>query len=227
MSNNRIAELRRQEPWFGWSSESPAPEWAQEIINTWIQYGTVPGVIGPASIDNLRNYLSSKMGPLAIPRTIMNIDEYTQAAKALITPRVQDLINDPSADYLALGLIGETGEVAEHVKKYLRDDEGFLTEDRRQKLIKELGDVLWYAAVRADREGDVLDLNTKGFRKPADAVRKLAQAAASESAHSVVTYLASLALWCGVTLEEVARLNIEKLNDRRDRGVLHGSGDSR
>lgn len=160
----------------------------------------------------------------------MNIDEYTKAAKALITPRVQDLINDPSADYLALGLIGETGEVAEHVKKYLRDDEGFLTEDRRQKLIKELGDVLWYAVVWADCEGDVLDLNTKGFRKPADAVRKLAQAAASEDAtraHSVVTYLASLALWCGVTLEEVARLNIEKLNDRRDRGVLHGSGDSR
>ena len=48
--------------------------------------------------------------------------------------------------YTALGLCGEAGETAEQVKKMLRDDAGALTEERRQKIIKELGDVFWYAA---------------------------------------------------------------------------------
>lgn len=46
--------------------------------------------------------------------------------------------------YCALGLAGETGEVVEHVKKMLRDDGGVPTEERRDKIQKELGDVLWY-----------------------------------------------------------------------------------
>lgn len=58
--------------------------------------------------------------------------------------------------YPALGLCGEAGETAEKVKKAIRDDGGTLTEERREAIAAELGDVLWYAAQLATEAG--LDL---------------------------------------------------------------------
>lgn len=48
--------------------------------------------------------------------------------------------------YPVLGLAGEAGEVAEKIKKVLRDDNGVITDQKREDVKKELGDVLWYIA---------------------------------------------------------------------------------
>lgn len=46
--------------------------------------------------------------------------------------------------YPTLGLVNEAGEVAGKIKKIFRDKDGQITEDDRQALKQELGDVLWY-----------------------------------------------------------------------------------
>ncbi|MDP3800275.1 MAG: nucleoside triphosphate pyrophosphohydrolase family protein [bacterium] len=51
--------------------------------------------------------------------------------------------------YPTLGLVGEAGEVANKVKKILRDDNGVITKEKREDIKKELGDVLWYVSQMA------------------------------------------------------------------------------
>jgi NTP pyrophosphatase (non-canonical NTP hydrolase) len=45
-----------------------------------------------------------------------------------------------------LGLVGEAGEVAEKVKKYLRDN----TKVSQKEIVKELGDILFYTTALAN-----------------------------------------------------------------------------
>jgi NTP pyrophosphatase (non-canonical NTP hydrolase) len=46
--------------------------------------------------------------------------------------------------YPTLGLANEAGEVAGKIKKVFRDKDGQISEETRQALKAELGDVLWY-----------------------------------------------------------------------------------
>ena len=46
--------------------------------------------------------------------------------------------------YPTLGLVGEAGEVAEKVKKVIRDKNSIFDEESKLAIKKELGDVLWY-----------------------------------------------------------------------------------
>ncbi|QLG69767.1 MAG: hypothetical protein CH104c_0536 [Candidatus Woesebacteria bacterium] len=46
--------------------------------------------------------------------------------------------------YPTLGLIGESGEVADKIKKVIRDKGGKLDKETIFEIEKELGDVLWY-----------------------------------------------------------------------------------
>lgn len=89
--------------------------------------------------------------------------------------------------YPVIGLLGEAGEVADKVKKLIRDKgykPGDIIDNKdKESITLELGDVLWYVAEVANN----LD----------------------------------------VTLEEVGRRNLQKLISRKDRDMIHGSGDYR
>lgn len=52
--------------------------------------------------------------------------------------------------YVALGLAGEAGEIANKAKKLLRDGD---TDELRDAMRAEIGDVLWYVALVADELG--------------------------------------------------------------------------
>ncbi len=51
--------------------------------------------------------------------------------------------------YPTLGLCGESGEVAEKIKKLLRDHGGFLDSEMKYSIALELGDVFWYLSTLA------------------------------------------------------------------------------
>ena len=93
--------------------------------------------------------------------------------------------------YVALGLNGEAGEVAEIVKKIIRDEDVGVSREKLDKAIaakldvvsKEIGDVLWYVA-----------------------------AICSE---------------LGLSMDEVAAQNVDKLQSRKKRNLIKGSGSDR
>jgi NTP pyrophosphatase (non-canonical NTP hydrolase) len=95
-----------------------------------------------------------------------------QAAKTAVYKQEHAVI------YPALGLAAEAGEVANKVKKIMRDGTF-----NRQAIADEVGDCLWYIAALCR------DLN--------------------------------------VDMSDVATANLEKLHDRKKRGVIQGSGDKR
>lgn len=109
-------------------------------------------------------------------------DYQLQCAKTAVYPECGEgtMI---AVNYAALGLGNEAGEVQGKVKKAWRDDNMEITDDRRDAIIDELGDVLWYMARLADE--------------------------------------------LGVSLQQVADKNLEKLFGRLERGTIQGSGDNR
>lgn len=109
----------------------------------------------------------------------MDLNDYQRGALRTAAPpdRRNELL------HLVLGLVGESGEVAEKFKKWVRDHDSDESRIDRADIAKELGDVLWYLAVLAD----YLDLS----------------------------------------LDDIATANLAKLASRQHRGVLGGSGDDR
>lgn len=79
----------------------------------------------------------------------MNIKEYQDLAMSTaIYPN-----KGSNLYYPALGLAGETGEVCEKIKKIMRDDGGVVSEEKRELLKKELGDIAWYLAALSTELG--------------------------------------------------------------------------
>jgi len=79
----------------------------------------------------------------------MKFEEYqAEASQTALYPRRME-----NLEYPTLGLAGEAGEVANIVKKIQRDAGGVITDETREKLLDEVGDVLWYISACADELG--------------------------------------------------------------------------
>jgi NTP pyrophosphatase (non-canonical NTP hydrolase) len=99
----------------------------------------------------------------------MDCDDYQRAA--LRTARDKDAPDEFM--HLVLGLVGEAGEIAEKVKKLVRDKNSDLAQLDRDDMAGELGDVLWYTAVLASFLGLSLnDVARKNVHKLADRQRR-------------------------------------------------------
>ena len=83
----------------------------------------------------------------------MDLNEYQEKAKTTAHFGGDSLYN---ILYCSLGVADEAGEVAGKVKKWLRDDDGWTSEmsdERREMIVKEMGDTLWYLSQLADQLG--------------------------------------------------------------------------
>lgn len=89
----------------------------------------------------------------------MNLTEYqNESKKTAIYPR------EFSTFYPALGLAGEAGEIANKVKKIMRD--GTKAEAMRESLLAEIGDCLWYlAALASDLDADLGEIAHTNIQK--------------------------------------------------------------
>ena len=74
----------------------------------------------------------------------LTFDEYQKKVrKTAFYPNI-----GTSLFYPALGLAEEAGEVCGKIKKIIRDDGGIISNEKKQAIIKELGDILWYVAAQ-------------------------------------------------------------------------------
>lgn len=80
----------------------------------------------------------------------MTLNEYQQKA-------LETAIYPTPIIYPALGLCGESGEVADKVKKVIRDNNSEFTSEKKAEIAKEIGDVLWYCATLSKDLGYTLD----------------------------------------------------------------------
>ncbi len=92
-----------------------------------------------------------------------NVNSYQQEAiKTAIYPKDMAII------YPLIGLSGEVGEVAEKIKKVIRDKNSDFDFNDRTEIAKELGDVMWYIANLANDLGynleEILYLNVEKIK---------------------------------------------------------------
>lgn len=93
----------------------------------------------------------------------MTFDEYQKRALTTAKDKDNELF------HRVLGLVGEAGEVAEIIKKLVRDHNTDLTRLNREAMQKELGDVLWYVATLADYlDMSLADIASQNIAKLAD-----------------------------------------------------------
>ncbi len=80
-------------------------------------------------------------------RYVTTLNDYQEQAAETAFYRAGDIA------YVVLGLCAESGELANHYKKVLRDSGGRMNAVRHGKMVDELGDVLWYVSQLAGELG--------------------------------------------------------------------------
>lgn len=94
----------------------------------------------------------------------MDSNEYQKSAARTLIEEPDDVYTDLEIMLVwnAIGLAGEAGEVADHIKKGVFHNHGV----EKEKLIKELGDVLWYVAAIATKiEVSLSDVMARNIEK--------------------------------------------------------------
>lgn len=114
----------------------------------------------PQVVPESNSKIGGKYQPFIRKEQNLNFNEYQEKANstALYMENIQPIIDKlptiadreritqaVSMSYTGLGM-GESGEAQGNIKKMIRDDGGLISEERRNKLIKEMGDQLWYIA---------------------------------------------------------------------------------
>ena len=79
----------------------------------------------------------------------MEFDDYQKRAAKYDLFEVVSDFREVGFIEKVLGLTGEAGETADKIKKVLRDKDGVISDEDRESIAKELGDVLWYIAAIA------------------------------------------------------------------------------
>jgi NTP pyrophosphatase (non-canonical NTP hydrolase) len=104
----------------------------------------------------------------------MTFDEYQKIALSTIAGNADPLMQKT---IWVLGIAGEAGEVVEKWKKIIAYKDGVITNEDKEELKKELGDVVWYIAVLARELGisfeEVMERNVKKLadRKQRDVIK--------------------------------------------------------
>ena len=106
--------------------------------------------------------------------------------------------------------------------------EEYQTQADSTAMYPNMGDNFIYPTLGlAGETGEVVEKVKKIIRDDGSAVREEKKEEIKKELGDVLWYIARLSAELGFTINEVAELNIKKLNSRKERGVLHGNGDNR
>ncbi len=87
---------------------------------------------------------------------------------------------------------------------------------------------LAYPALGLNGEaGEVAEIVKKVYRDARGRLSPERREALQKELGDVLWYVAALCAEAGLSMDQVARQNIDKLSDRQTRDMLHGSGDNR
>lgn len=161
---------------------------------------------------------------------MMNFEEYQTKALEFLN------IESANEEYLFLGLIGEIGEVAEKLKKIIRDKNRIISFEDKEEIKKELGDVFWYFAILCYSRNVKVNfsniLNNEYLNcNFGEIMYEISDAANYFLYYHNFSYFYEvfnrLCLKLEFSLQDVLYCNIRKLSDRQLRGKIKGEGDNR